>query len=341
MMLWNYKAQDSTPEQYLPLGIIRKKENNIFKMAVRMNDINDKRVKNQTGFPTLLALLGYIVILCDSDIDEMTTSGTTLTWFEEWFLFFEIVYGKSVSRWVDVCDKYGLSNACLRPVYKRKLEQVLKVREIWPRYVTMQEDKTYRKQEKWEPYEDKRVIMFDNTNIMVRVPSNADAQRCTYSLYYSGNVGKGALFIHPCGWMGSHEVWSGGVSDSMYMTKGNVFDSLNDFIQRYETDEEARKTTFTIILDRGYRIVTEAFSEGGHFTLQPIFAEADNHFKTFETYISSSIATDRSGNQRAVRYLEISDYVKKGLITNESVDCLCDTWLAWGFQVNFMYKPVH
>jgi DDE superfamily endonuclease len=180
--------------------------------------------------------------------------------------------------------------------------------------------------------------MFDNTNIIIQHPNNADAQRSTYSLYYAGNVGKGAVFIQPCGWMGSHEVWTGGVSDSMYMQQADVFDTLNKFILTYDNDVEER---FTIILDKGYRIVFDAFNNGGHFTLQPIFAEYENQFTTLESAINTTVATDRSGNERAVWYLKISDYVSKGLITNESVDTLCNTWLAWGFQVNFMYKPVH
>jgi hypothetical protein len=61
--------------------------------------------------------------------------------------------------------------------------------------------------------------MFDNTNINIRIPSDAEAQRSTYSLYYAGNVGKGACFMQPCGWMGSHEMWTGGVSDSAYMNQ--------------------------------------------------------------------------------------------------------------------------
>jgi hypothetical protein len=141
--------------------------------------------------------------------------------------------------------------------------------------------------------------------------------------------------------MGSHEIWNEGVSEGMYMQKGAVFDTLNHFIKKYKTDEDFLKKTFTIILDRGYRIVSDALNEGGHFTLQPCFVEGDNHFTTVQTLVGSTIATHCSGNERAVRYLKISDYVFKGLITNESVVQLCDTWLAWGYQVNFMYKAVH
>jgi hypothetical protein len=143
MMLWNCKADLNPSAEVLLLGLIKKKEKKESNVVVRMQDITDTRVKNQTGFPSLLALRGFIAVVCDGDIDVITSSGTALTWFEEWYLYFEVFYGKSVSRWVDVSDKYGLSDACLRPVYNRKLDMVLHVREVWPRYVTYNEDKSY------------------------------------------------------------------------------------------------------------------------------------------------------------------------------------------------------
>ena len=68
----------------------------------------------------------------------------------------------------------------------------------------------------WESssYSNKRVIFWDNTNIKLPQPSDATAQRNTYSAYYAGNVGKGAVFIQPSGWMGTHDLWMGAVSDT-------------------------------------------------------------------------------------------------------------------------------
>jgi hypothetical protein len=67
-----------------------------------------------------------------------------------------------------------------RDIYDNKLDLVLKARCEWPRYVSVKEDETYRKQDKWIEYEGRRVIMFDNTNINMRQPSCSEAQRATY-----------------------------------------------------------------------------------------------------------------------------------------------------------------
>jgi hypothetical protein len=52
--------------------------------------MTDSEVKRLTGFPSLLLLLVYIVVICDgSIIDQMMVTNSSLTWFEEWVLYFE------------------------------------------------------------------------------------------------------------------------------------------------------------------------------------------------------------------------------------------------------------
>jgi hypothetical protein len=332
-----------TDNQQRRLGIIEiSRVLKVNKVVVRLDDLNDFIVHAQTGFVSKVAMLGYIAILCKGDINEITTSSTTLTWFEEYYLFFEVLYGRSLSRWVDAVIKYRVSDVTLRKIYDKIMKKALKARLEWPRYVSINEDETYRKENRWDAYIGQRVIMFDNTNIGIKQPSDAEAQRATYSVYYSGNVSKGAVHIQPCGWIGSNELWSGGVSDSYYMLHGEVFPTLNEYLRTSPLEtEHTRDIKFTIILDRGYRVSLEAMNKGGHFVLQPIFALADRKFNSSEVLHTSTVSSDRAGNERAVKYLKISDFMSKGLLYNESAVRLCDTWLAWGFQVNFMYRPVH
>jgi hypothetical protein len=105
-----------------------------------------------------------------------------------------------------------------------------------------------------------------------------------------------------------------------------VFETMN---KRVRTDDN--KEPFTIVLDKDYRIVSDVLSIGGHYVLQPIFAQCNRQFTAVKTLVSATVATNRAGNERAVRYLKISDNISKGLLKNESVERLCNTWLAWGF----------
>jgi hypothetical protein len=137
-------------------------------------------------------------------------------------------------------------------------------------------------------------------------------------------------------WIGTHDVWTGGVSDSQYMNDGDVFNMLNNYLLTSPFEDDATKQfPFMVVLDQGYQIALEALKEGGHTVMQPVFA-SDRHFTTLEVHILSTISKDCSGNERAVKYSNILDYIKKGLYNSESTNCLCNTWLAWGFQVNFM-----
>jgi hypothetical protein len=94
------------------------------------------------------------------------------------------------------------------------------------------EDLKLRQEEKWNEYKEQRVIMWDNTDIPMFKPSAADVQRNTFSAYYSGNVAKGGVFIQPCGWMGTHALWEGRVSDTEYIKNSGVIDKQEAYLMK-------------------------------------------------------------------------------------------------------------
>ena len=59
-----------------------------------------------------------------------------------------------------------------------------------------------------------------------------------------------------------------------------------------------------------------------------------------KTIRSVSIAADRSGNERAVNVQKRLALLSQGLKPNASPERMDNVWLAWGFQANFMFKPV-
>jgi hypothetical protein len=52
------------------------------------------QVKARTGVRDFVMLLRFLLIVCDGDIELLVSRETTLTWFEEWFLYLEFVWGK-------------------------------------------------------------------------------------------------------------------------------------------------------------------------------------------------------------------------------------------------------
>jgi hypothetical protein len=234
-----------------------------------------------------------------------------------------------------------MSDRHLRQLFGDKVRKINEIRKTVGPYVTYLEDKTMR-QQKWETeYSNNRLIMWDNTYVLLCFkPADAEAHRNTYSAYYGGNVGKGAVFIQPCGWMGTHELWMGAVSDTEYMLQSKVFDQQEIFIK--QRDPLYSHILWLNMLDRGYRNLGDyAWNKGGQMIVQPNFARSDGRFTSYDTLQSASVAAICAGNELAVKNIKASKYISTGLQSNESCKRVCEVWLCWGFQINYMYKPVH
>ena len=74
--------------------------------------------------------------------------------------------------------------------------------------------------------------------------------------------------------------------------------------------------------------------------MQTVFVKSDEKFSGKETLTSASVATDWSGNERAVNVMKKSRFVKRRLQPNVCPVQLDKIWCAFSFQDNFMYKPV-
>ena len=74
--------------------------------------------------------------------------------------------------------------------------------------------------------------------------------------------------------------------------------------------------------------------------LQPDFAKVDQHFKGKQVLTSGAIATDRSGNECAVRLSKQSGYINCGIKPTGSPQGMDNVQLAWSFQCNFMFENI-
>ena len=67
--------------------------------AVRISNLDPAEVKRCTGFADVYMLLRFSLIVCNGDLDLMAaTTSISLTWFEEWFLYFEFTWGRRTLR---------------------------------------------------------------------------------------------------------------------------------------------------------------------------------------------------------------------------------------------------
>jgi len=138
-----------------------------------MDELMAEEVNGRTGFANIRDLLVFVAIVCNGDFERCTHQTSYLCWLEEWFFFFEMMYGRSGNRWLDFQRSYRISKSILRHIFKEKLQMVLTVRNIWPSYVTHGEDQLFRKQT-WDDHFRRqnaetmpRLVMHDNTDIQL------------------------------------------------------------------------------------------------------------------------------------------------------------------------------
>ncbi len=303
--------------------------------------LSKKEIKRRTGFKSEIDMFKFIGVICNGDIEKMTQTTSNLTWYEEWMLFFEYLWGRTNSRIDDIAALYKCKKKqTFYDIFDPKLYLLLVTRASWPTYVTYKEDRDLR-DPKWnDKYDEVRPVMWDNSNADTNFkPSSALNQRITFSLYYATNCFKGGVFLQLCGWMGVAELWVGATCDSYYMVNADrILERQHEFAKSDLVNEKFLPCT--MILDKGYRIIRPAFRHGGQQCIQPMFAESDNTFTSEETNYSATVAADRSGNERAVYRAKLSGVIKRGFYPRSCPVRFNNIWEAWGFQTNFMYAPV-
>ena len=226
---------------------------------VRPLTLSDKEIKRRTGFRNEKDMLVYIFIICNGNMKKLVHTSSALTWYEEWFFFFEMKYGRTCRRWEDAAseEKYGIGVEYLRKLFNEKLIQELTCRNSWPKYLTHDEDVFFMSDEFEERYKGRRIIMWDNTNINIAQPSCADMQRATWSSYYASNVLKGGIFLMLCGWMGAHNLWTGAVSDTRYNGEGEILDAQKKFVASDLVNDQV--LPFTNMTETGYCLLLAAW----------------------------------------------------------------------------------
>jgi seryl-tRNA synthetase len=71
-------------------------EEEISGTVVRFKNINDEIIKVTTGFTSVRAMVAFICICCDGDIEKIRNTTTSLTWLGEWCIYFESIWGRGL-----------------------------------------------------------------------------------------------------------------------------------------------------------------------------------------------------------------------------------------------------
>jgi hypothetical protein len=63
-------------------------------LTVTPSSISDGAVKARTGCVSMFSLLSFAVVVCNGDLVQMMKKESSMTWFEEWFLYFQWEWGR-------------------------------------------------------------------------------------------------------------------------------------------------------------------------------------------------------------------------------------------------------
>ena len=139
-----------------------------------------------------------------------------------------------------------------------------------------------------------------------------------------------------CGWIGAYDLFPGAISDTEYFNEASIFE-VQRLFQEWDGGDK-----FLNVVDRGYCVTKAAWLQN-QLILQPVFAKSDMKFSTQDTLKSSSVAADRSGNERSVCICKQANVFKNystNMTCTKDIERMSDLWLTQSFQVNFMYKNV-
>ena len=232
---------------------------------VVMLGMSDDEVKRRTGFPDEAALLAYIFVVCNGDINTIKMRSSSLTWYEEWFLHCEYQWGRALTRVSDVKAVYGAKrDNTVLDIASKKYDIKLSALLSWPIHASYNEDVKTRSAKWGQKYREQRPIMWDMTNISAYSFSDADFQRLTFSDYYGENCFKGIVSVQLNGWMRAGALWPGRVSDLDYNRREGYLQRQQEFQESdlVEIDGKVDVLPFLNVYDKGYRARTVAWKTG-------------------------------------------------------------------------------
>ena len=231
-----------------------------------LDDLVPKEVHRLTGFLDFQSMMQYVIIVCGGNIDILTKTQSKMTWLEEWLLYLTWAYGRVHRRKKDFMKMFGLREETLSKVVKSKIGLVIACRLRWPIYASLEEDEKLRKSQ-WNDMVKRngskrlRLIMHDMSDLSLDNPTDAELNRALYNDYYNGCCGKGGIFSQPCGWEGTHELFSGGIGDSDYIRRSKILEMQQQF-QEEDKDLDGEIISFINIFDKGYRVLLDCRKNG-------------------------------------------------------------------------------
>ena len=111
----------------------------------------------------MFSLLSFAVVVCNGGLVQMMQKESSMTWFEDWLLYFQWEWGRETTTLPLLKDFFKTSDSMICRVLRQKLNTVLEARKRLPRFVTLYEDVIQMSSWWLNTQGAKKVILWDDT----------------------------------------------------------------------------------------------------------------------------------------------------------------------------------
>ena len=114
----------------------KKYDSNSHKPPAVLPTLSTNEVKRRTGFKDATHIIAYIITVCNGDVSRIRQRNSPLTWFEEWFLYFQWKWHQTNRRQIDIEHAWGIKNHQIYDVKDCKAALEMVALFSWPRYAS-------------------------------------------------------------------------------------------------------------------------------------------------------------------------------------------------------------
>ena len=68
--------------------------------------LSNKEIKRQTNWESEDVMMQYVLVVCNGEFNKLQKRVSTMAWFEEWLLYFELIWGRTLLQQEDVITTY-------------------------------------------------------------------------------------------------------------------------------------------------------------------------------------------------------------------------------------------
>ena len=122
----------------MSIMVVQKRDFFLFWSSVCHGIFPRRRIEAKNRFLSITEILSFVSKLYNGFLEYINQKLTRITWFNEYIFFFEMTWGRTITRWEDVERIYKVRHP--EKIFDIKLIILLNYWEIWTEFLSFGED---------------------------------------------------------------------------------------------------------------------------------------------------------------------------------------------------------